>query len=200
MGPVSIETGSRAVGASLYVWGLKPVAAGPTARSVEAGVVRGLWLRYVRWLEEGSEIGLIWGNWRSRSGQKRRWVVFQTGVRHQCFGSRCIIIPSARQKSLPSPPAQLCPLCLGALWLSILLCLLYLLYFHHAPSSPPTPTPAAAMSNDQHRSAIPAGTASASHMMKVTKRGRPFLKVRALLPCPRPRSSRSRTPSTSLRP
>ncbi|KAF8605313.1 putative regulator of G-protein signaling protein [Ceratobasidium sp. AG-I] len=32
------------------------------------------------------------------------------------------------------------------------------------------------MSNDQHRSALPAGTASASHMMKVTKRGRPFLK------------------------
>ncbi|KAG8746420.1 hypothetical protein FRC10_005131 [Ceratobasidium sp. 414] len=32
------------------------------------------------------------------------------------------------------------------------------------------------MSNDQHRSSVPTGTASASHMMKVTKRGRPFLK------------------------
>ncbi|KAG9127605.1 hypothetical protein FRC07_011645 [Ceratobasidium sp. 392] len=32
------------------------------------------------------------------------------------------------------------------------------------------------MSNDQQRTSVPTGTASASHMMKVTKRGRPFLK------------------------
>ncbi|KAF8605314.1 hypothetical protein BDV93DRAFT_57155 [Ceratobasidium sp. AG-I] len=108
---VGDESRQPGVGAS-FAWRrvLKPGGLGP-----HGALAAGWWagdggggvlVLYARWADEGSEIGLIWGNWRSRSGQKRRWVAFQTGVRHQCFGSRCIIIPSLpRQKSSSSPPA-----------------------------------------------------------------------------------------------
>ena len=152
---VRTSPGNRVCG-SFLAWRrvLKP---GGRARPHGAGrraLAAGCWrpmcvVRYMRWVEEGSEIGLIWRNWRSRSGQKRRWVAFQTGVRHQCFGSRCIIIPSLpRQKSHSSPPrSSSCSLCLGALWLlyiTLIISTLYLISFCHShppPESSLSPSP-----------------------------------------------------------